>query len=166
MALREISIENFKMNPFQLFDKQWALLAAGNESGFNGMTVSWGTIGILWNKNVVTVFIRPDRYTREFVEKHDRFTLSFYKEEFRKTLLLLGTKSGRDSEKMKESGLTPLFMDGTVSFEEAEMTIVAKKLYCQRMDENFIIDPKIKELYPENDYHFVYQGEILKIVEK
>lgn len=166
MTLQEISVEDFKINPFHLFDKQWALLSAGNESGFNGMTVSWGTIGILWNKNVVTVFIRPDRYTREFVEKHDRFTLSFYGEEYKKTLLLLGTKSGRDSAKMKESGLTPLFIDKTVSFEEAEMTIIAKKLYCQRMDEKFVIDPTVKGHYPDKDYHFMYQGEILKIMKK
>ena len=94
------------INPFEKFNKDWALVTAGDKDSFNSMTIAWGAMGTIWNKSVVTIYIRPDRYTFSFLEKNDYFTVSFYPESCRDTLRMLGTKSGRDSDKIKESGLT------------------------------------------------------------
>ena len=111
-------------NAFDLISKQWMLVTAGNGEKFNTMTASWGGLGFLWNKPVAFVFIRPERYTHEFVEANERLTLSFYTEEWRKALQLCGTKSGRDTNKIAATGLTPVELEsGAITFEEARLTL-------------------------------------------
>ena len=105
--MREIKATEIKENAIKLIGKDWALITAGDESGYNTMTASWGGLGQLWNKDVCFIFIRPQRYTYEFIEKNELFTMSFYPEEYRKALSFCGTKSGRDYDKAKETGLTP-----------------------------------------------------------
>ena len=99
----KINPEEIKDNPFKLIGKDWGLVTAGTKDSFNTMTVSWGGVGIMWNKPVAYTFIRPQRYTFEFLEKNDHFTLSFYGEEYRKALSFCGSKSGRDYDKPAET---------------------------------------------------------------
>jgi len=168
MSFVPIDINSLQLNPFTAFDGDWALLSAGNESNFNTMTISWGALGTMWNKPVAIVFVRPQRYTKEFIDESDWFTVSFYPEKYRKALALFGSKSGRDSDKIKESGLTPYFINGTVAFNEARMIYVCKKLFGgQQLDPSKFIDADIiSALYPKNDFHYFYFGEIIKVLVK
>ena len=164
--MREIKATEIKENAIKLIGKDWTLITSGDENAYNTMTASWGGLGQLWNKDVCFIFIRPQRYTYEFIEKNELFTLSFYAEEYRKALSFCGTKSGRDYDKAKETGLTPLFTDGTTTFEEAKLTLVCRKLAFQDMSPEGFLDESIKDNYAQNDYHRIYVGEILKVYEK
>ena len=164
--MREIKATEIKENAVKLIGKDWMLITSGDEKSYNTMTASWGGLGQLWNKDVCFIFVRPQRYTYEFLEKNNLFTLSFYPEEYRKALTFCGTKSGRDYDKAKETGLTPLFKDGTTTFDEAKLTLVCKKIAFQDMSPEGFIDESIKDNYAKNDYHRIYVGEILKVYEK
>ncbi len=155
---------NFKTDIFEQFDKKWALLTAGNKDKFNTMTVSWGGMGTLWGKSVATVYVRTSRYTHEFMDSEDYFTLSFYPEEFKKTLGVLGSKSGRDMDKMKDSGLTPKEVDDSMTFEEAEVTLVCKKIFKQRLDVAKIPEDIVKQYYTGDAEHDMYIGEVVGII--
>jgi flavin reductase (DIM6/NTAB) family NADH-FMN oxidoreductase RutF len=158
-------------NPFKAIDKDWMLITAGhaeNHKTFNTMTASWGAWGILWHKPVAFCFVRPTRYTYEFTEKNEFFTLSFFEESFRDALNLCGTKSGKDTDKVAQAGLTPLALDeyghpGTVTFKEARLVVVCKKLYYGDLDPKLFLDPGIEKNYPKKDYHRMYIGEILGV---
>lgn len=153
-------------NPFKIIGKDWMLVSAGDEQKFNTMTASWGSVGIMWNKPVSFIFIRPQRYTLEFVESNDYYTLSFFPgEEYRKALAFCGSKSGRDYDKCKETGLTPVFDEGTPYFEQARLVMVCKKLYSQPLSEEYVIQDFVKDNY-ENDYHKMFVGEIVKVLVK
>ncbi len=150
---------------FRLIGKDWMLVSAGTPENFNMMTASWGTCGILWNKPIAIAFIRPQRYTYEFVEKHEVFTLSFFDESFRKTLNVLGTKSGREMDKMNMEGLTPLATpSGSVGFKEARITLECRKLYFDDIKPELFLDEKIHSMYPSKDYHRFYIGEIMEVM--
>ena len=165
MAFREMKPEELDFNPFQKIGKQWMLITAGNESGYNTMTASWGGAGVMWGKPSVTAYIRPQRYTKEFVDREETFTLSFYGEEYRKVLNLFGTVSGKDRDKIKEAGFTPYFTDGTVAFEEAEVILVCRKMYADEIKPEKFIDKKAEEKwYPEKDYHTMYIAEVEKVL--
>lgn len=164
--MNKINPKEIKENIISLFDDNWSLITAGDEKGYNTMTASWGGIGELWNKDVCFIFIRPQRYTYEFVEKNDLFTVSFYGKEYKKALSFCGTKSGRDYDKAKETGLTPLFIDGTVSFEEAKLTLVCRKIAFQNMKPDGFVDKTIDNNYKDGDYHRIYVGEIIACYEK
>ena len=164
MAFREISIDELTMNPFTKLDKEWALVTAGDEDSFNTMTVSWGGLGVLWRKNVATIYIRPQRYTKEFVDREDRFTLSFYPAECKRALGVLGTKSGRDGDKVAEVGFTPAKVGDGMAFEEAELVLVCRKLYADDIKPECFIDRSCDtSCYPERDYHTMYIAEIEQV---
>ena len=165
MAFREIKIQDLSFNPFEKIGKQWMLITAGDEKKHNTMTASWGAMGVMWGKNVVTVYIRPQRYTKEFVDAQEFFTVSFYGEKCREALNICGTKSGRDGDKETEAGLTPYYLDGTTAFQEAEMIFVCKKQYHQEMKPE-LFDEKENDAkwYLDKDYHTLYMGEITKIL--
>ena len=151
-------------NVFKLIGSDWMLLAAGTEKSFNMMTASWGGMGVLWNKPVTYIFVRPTRYTYEFIEKNEVYSISFFEEKCRKALTLCGTKSGRDIDKVKESGLTPVISDtGIVHFGEAKLVLECRKLYYQDIDPANFLDPAINKMY-NNDYHRMYIGEIIRII--
>ena len=157
-------------NAFDLISKQWMLVTAVNGEKFNTMTASWGGLGFLWNKPVAFVFIRPERYTHEFVEANERLTLSFYTEEWRKALQLCGTKSGRDTDKIAATGLTPVELEsGAITFEEARLTLDCKKLFKADMKEADFVDKKVMEQWyndkPGGSLHSVYVVEIENIFE-
>ena len=164
--MKEINIRDIKKSAVEMISDGWGLVTAGNGEKFNTMTVSWGGLGEIWGKDAVFIFIRPQRYTYEFIEKEEFFTLSFFGKEYKDALRLCGSKSGRDIDKAKEAGITPLFTDGGVTFEEAKYTIVCRKMASQFMDPNGFEDAAIENNYANKDYHKVYVGEILKVYEK
>ncbi|MCL1918302.1 MAG: flavin reductase [Peptococcaceae bacterium] len=168
MSFVEMDVKAMKINPFAMLNDEWALVSAGTPEKYNTMTVSWGMMGTMWNKSTVMVFIRPQRYTKEFVDRSDTFTLSFYPKEYKKALGLLGAKSGRDTDKIKESGLTPYFTDNTVAFEEAHTLFVCRKLFGgQSLDAAKFVDPTLEPaFYPEKDFHDMYFGEVVKVLVK
>ena len=154
-------------NVFSLIGDQWMLITAGNQDQCNTMTASWGGLGVLWGKPVATVYIRPQRYTLEFVEREDTFTLCFFGEQYRKALALCGSKSGRDVDKVKECGFTVATAEGAPYFEEADLVLVCKKAYWQDMDPTHFLDGEIdSKWYPEKDYHRIFIGEIVEVLRK
>ena len=164
--MREIDIKNLDFNPFVKIGKEWMLITAGNEEKFNTMTVSWGAVGEIWGKDAAFIFIRPQRYTYEFTEKEDIFTISFYGSEYKDALRLCGSKSGRDIDKAAACGLTPVFTDGGVTFEQAEYTIVCRKMASQFIDPAGFADASIENNYANKDYHKMYIGEIIRVYQK
>ena len=161
---KEINIRELKDNFVKMISNDWALLTAGKENDFNTMTVSWGGIGELWNKDVCFVFVRPQRYTYEFMEKNDYFSLSFFGGEYKKELGVCGSKSGRDIDKIAETGFSPIDLGESVGFEQAKVNIVLKKLAYQDMKPDGFIDETIMNNYANNDFHRIYIGEIVKVI--
>ncbi len=166
MSFKEINIESLQFNPFTKIGSEWMLLTAGDETAHNTMTASWGFMGVMWGMNIAEVVIRPSRYTYEFFEKNECFTISFYESEYKNALTICGTKSGRDCDKEKEAGLTPCYIDGTTAFEEASMVLVCRKVYVQDMDIAGLVEDA-KKWYSENEpMHKAYYGEIVKVLVK
>ena len=163
---KEINIRELKDNFVKMISNDWALLTSGTKNDFNTMTVSWGGIGELWNKDVCFIFVRPQRYTYEFMEKNDYFSLSFFGGDYKKELGICGSKSGRDIDKIAETGFTPVYFDNAVGFEQAEVNVVLKKLAFQDMEPDGFIDETIMNNYANNDFHRVYIGEIVKVTVK
>ena len=161
---KEINIRELKDNFVKMISNDWALLTAGKSDDFNTMTVSWGGIGELWNKDVCFVFVRPQRYTYEFMEKNDYFSLSFFGGEYKKELGVCGSKSGRDIDKMAETGFIPVDLGEATGFEQAKVNVVLKKLAYQDMKPDGFIDESIMNNYANNDFHRVYIGEIVKVI--
>ncbi len=164
--MKEINIRDIRKSAVELISDGWGLVTAGNEEKFNTMTVSWGGLGEIWGKDAVFIFIRPQRYTYEFIEKEEFFTLSFYGEESRNALKICGSQSGRNTDKVANAGLTPVFIDDTVSFEQAEYTLVCRKMASQFIDPKGFEDESIEKNYSAGDYHKVYIGEIVKVYSK
>ena len=164
MSFKSINIKDFNENIFEIISNEWMLVTAGNKEKFNTMTASWGFAGFMWRKPVVNIVIRPQRYTREFLDSNEYFTLSFYGEN-KSIHSVCGSKSGREVNKVKECGLTPIFDNNSVYFDEARLVIVCKKMYVQQMSEDCVIDESIKQNY-NNDYHISYIGEITDILVK
>lgn len=157
---------NFTIDIFNKLDKEWALLTAGNQEDFNSMTVSWGAMGTIWGKPSVTVYVRESRYTLEYMNKNDYFTLSFYPEDYKKDLGIMGSKSGRDGDKVAQTNLTPEPIENSMTFKEAQITILCKKRYKQFMDfEAFPEDVK-ERYYQDHDVHYMFIGEVIDIIQK
>ena len=163
----EIDIRDVKKNMVKAISDEWMLISAGNETKSNMMTASWGLTGELWFRDVAVCFIRPQRYTLEFVENNDTFALSFFGTGEKQALSFCGSKSGRDCDKIKETGLTPVYSDGTVYYEQAQMVIICKKIAVGDIKPEQIIDKTVlNRCYPEKDYHKIFVGEIVKVLEK
>lgn len=154
----------FTTEIFSQFDKKWALLTAGEKENFNTMTVSWGGLGTIWNRPVATVYVRTSRYTHEFMDNNDYFTVSFFPEDYKKVLGVLGSKSGRDIDKIHDSGLTAKELPNSVTFEEAEVTIVCKKLFKQRLEKENMLPDMAEEYYGSDVLHDMYIGEVVEIL--
>lgn len=160
------SIKKVKENLVKLISDDWALVSAGDRDKWNTMTISWGAVGELWGKDVVFAFIRPQRYTKEFMDREDYFTVSFFDERYKDALKICGSKSGRDCDKINMAGLTPSFDGEAVYPAEARLVIKCRKIAVQKMDNSGFIDNSIESNYRSGDYHFVYIGEIEKVLEK
>jgi len=170
MNLKPIAVKDFSPRIFHLFDEQWLLLACGDFSKkhFNAMTISWGSIGIIWNRPFVQVAVRPSRYTFEFMNRYDTFTVSAFQEEYRDALNLLGSTSGRDGDKITGSGVTPVASHnvGSPGFAEAELVLECRKLFWQDIDNRHFVDAGIEKHYPEKDYHRMFFGEVVGVFGK
>ena len=149
---------------FTRIGKEWMLITAGCEQAHNTMTASWGGLGVLWNKPVSTVYIRPSRYTMEFVEKESHYALCFFDESYREALTYCGRHSGRDVDKCAQTGLTPCFDEAAPYYNEATLVLVCRKLYAQDMDPSLFLDESIENNYHGSDYHRFYIGEIEKVL--
>ena len=137
-------------NVFRLIGRDWMLVTAGKERSFNTMTAS----------------VRPSRYTYEFIEREREYSLSFLGPDDRRTLQVCGSKSGRDIDKVKETGLTPLFDQPAPYFEQARLVLICRKLYTHDLDPAAFLDPAIAGSYKDGDYHRMFVGEIVKVLEK
>ena len=157
---------DLNVNAFSVFDRQWALVTAGQEGDFNTMTISWGGLGTLWGKPVATVYVKPVRYTHEFLDRYDKFTVSFFPEAYKKALALLGSRSGRDGDKVAAAGLTPAYLDGAVTFREAERTLVCRKIYRQDLDLAAVPAEEAAAYYAAEAPHTMYIGQVLEVLEK
>lgn len=171
------NLKNFeKINPFELkenvFDMlqdEWMLITAGDSNSFNTMTAAWGGFGILWRKPIATIYVRPQRYTYQFTEKYDTFTLSFFGHgNYRKALSFCGSKSGRDYDKPAETGLSPVLTpSNSIAFQEARLIIECRKLYFDDIKPEQFVDLEIDgSIYPTKDYHRFYIAEIVNCYKK
>ena len=154
MAFREISVEELKDNPFTLINKDWMLITAGHREKHNTMTASWGGVGELWGRYVSTIYIRPQRYTLEFVEREDYYSLCFFGPDCRQALNLCGSKSGREIDK------------AAPYYEQARLVFLCRKLYRQDLEEGCFLDKGLLEKWYDNDLHRMFIGEIVKVLEK
>lgn len=155
--------EEIQGNVFSMIGSDWMLVTAQNGEKYNTMTASWGGMGVLWGKPVAFVFIRPQRYTYTFLENTDRFTLSFFGGACREALALCGRVSGRDTDKIREAGLTPFSTnDGYISFKEASVILECNKLYADFIKEENMLDPALMEHYKAGDFHKMYIAEITR----
>ena len=161
-----MKIDDYNVNIFKKFNNDWALLTVGDKNKYNTMAISWGTLGTLWHKEVVIVFVRKSRYTHEFIENNEYFTVSFYSDKYKKDLGILGSVSGRDKDKVSLTKLTPEFLDNTTTFKEASETLVCKKIYMQDMDINSIPSDIKEKLYSDFDIHSIVVGEVVDILSK
>lgn len=162
---KEISPKEIEGNFISQIADEWALLAAGNKDGYNMMTVSWGFAGEIWGKDSVAVFVRPQRYTLNFTENSDYFTLSFYGDK-REIHKICGSMSGKDVDKTALCGLTPVFSDNTVYFEQARLVLVCKKQYADWFKEENFCDSTALQNYTNKDFHRFYIGRIEKVLVK
>jgi len=162
-----IPFDSLRLNSLHIWDKQWFLLTCGDfDSGdFNTMTVAWGSLGTMWHKPFAQVVVRPVRHTFTFLERYPTFTLSAFAQEHKKALGILGTKSGRDGDKIAATGLPPQASKLVASpcFAEAELVLECRKIYWDDLEPTGFLDPSVEKEYPEKDYHRIYFGEILAV---
>ena len=166
---------------FELFDKNWAIVSSGDINNFNCCTLSWGSLGNIWGKNgksisTVTIYVHPARYTSEFLKENDYFTISFFPEEYKKALAYIGSHSGRDEDKVSKTCLNPIEFNQGVTYKEANLSFLCKKLYQHQFSKDDLSDD-IKEYYASmpNVYpdfnggwqpHIVFVGEIVDVIDK
>jgi len=154
----------FNTDIFAQFNNKWALLSAGSMEKHNTMTISWGGMGTLWGKPVVTVYVKPVRYTYQFINDNDYFTVSFYPEQYKKALSLMGKLSGRDVDKDRESGLTVRDLEKAVTYREAEVTLLCKKIYFQDLDRANMPQKAVDMFYKVEEPHRMFIGEVVDII--
>ena len=159
-------IDMLNMNPFTKIGKEWALISAGDKNKCNTMTVSWGGVGVLWGKNVVYIFIRDSRYTKEFIDNGEFFSMSFFDEKYRDALSYCGKEIGRNvDDKFKGAGLTPAFRHNIPYPDEANLVLLCRKMAAVPITEDTFVDPQIMpKWYSDNDMHVMYVGEIIEAV--
>ena len=176
-AMSFVKIDPGKLheNAIDLIGDQWMLVTAGTREKINTMTISWGGLGVLFNRPVAYIVLRPQRYTKIFVDENPTLSLTVFSPEYRNTLSYLGVASGRNEDKIAKSGLTPAFAGcacgcgcaETPYFEEAKYVFLCKKLIAQEFKpENFVDRSKIAENYPKGDFHTVYICEIFDCLQR
>ena len=167
MGFKKVDVKTLDMKPFEKIGSEWMLISAEKDGKANTMTASWGGLGVMWGKNVAFIVIRPQRYTKEFLDREAGYSLCFFDESHRAALNYCGSHSGRDGDKAKACQLTTAFCDGIPYYEEAELVLLCKKLYHQDMAAESFADPALlKQNYPGNDLHTAYIGEIVKVLGK
>lgn len=162
-TFKKIDPQQLQGNPFEMIEKQAALFTAGTKENFNTMTIGWGCMGDLWGVPTFVAYIRHSRYTMEFAEANDYFTISFFGTPRPQALGILGTKSGREMDKMHNSGLTPIILEQQVAFAEAKVVFLCKKMYVDDMDPAKIPATWNQKWYANGDYHRIYTAEITAV---
>ena len=158
-------MRKFIEKAFKVYDKEWALVTAGTVENFNTMTISWGGLGTLWNKPVATVYVKPLRHTHSFLDANDYFTVSFYDEKYKKDLMTLGTLSGKDGDKVSDTVLTAVQAGESITFEQAEITLLCRKIYRQDMITDTMPQYAIDKYYIDEEPHTIFIGEVIDIIE-
>ncbi len=159
---KEIKSTEIHGNLIDAIKNEWMLISAGDRNGYNMMTASWGFVGEMWGNDSAIAMIRPQRYTMEFVEKSDYFTLSFYGDN-KDIHKICGSKSGRDVNKTELTGLTPIFSDNSVYFKEARLVLICKKQYVSKLEEKNFVDKEPLKWY-NDDFHYMVVGKIEKVL--
>ncbi len=157
-------IEELEFNPFEKIGKDWGLVSAGSKQKANTMAVNWGGLGVLWGKNVVFIFIRDSRYTKEFIDAGDFFSVSFMDKNYRDALNYCGSHSGRDEDKVANAGLTWAYKHSIPYIDEGNFILLCQKLAAMKITDDSFISPEIKKWYADGDMHTMYVGEILEIM--
>ncbi len=166
-GFREVRPEEIERNAFSSIGADWMLVTAGGPGSWNTMTAAWGAMGHLWERNVCFAFVRPGRHTFSFMEACASFSLSFFPPEWRKALEFCGTHSGRDTDKAAATGLQPFeAVPGCVAFTQADLVIACRKIHVLDIDPAGFVDGSIADLYPEGDYHRMYVGEVVRVLER
>lgn len=167
--MKELPVKELNLEPTRTIAREWMLLTAGDcVSGYNTMTCSWGHIGAIWGTGgampTAICYVRPQRYTKEFMDREELYTLCFFPEGYKNKLAYLGSHSGKDGDKIAEAGLTPVFGSGFTYFSEASLVLVCRKVYQAPLKEEYFVDKSIVDMhYPEKDFHDMYIGEIVKV---
>lgn len=157
-------MNNYNINPFTKFNNDWALVTSGTKDKFNSMTISWGSMGTLWFKDIITIYIRPSRYTFELLNSCDTFTISFYDNKYKNELGIFGKYSGRDTNKVELTKFNPIYLEDGITYKEAKETIVLKKIYVQQLDKNLIVNED--NIYnSDEDEHYMIIGEVIRRID-
>ncbi|MBR6349278.1 MAG: flavin reductase [Lachnospiraceae bacterium] len=167
-------MQDIKQNEYKVFDmfkNQWALVTAGNIEDFNTCTIGWGSLGTIWGvpgkgREIVTVYVNPDRYTWEYLKKNEYFSVSFFPEKYRSALEYLGSHSGRDGNKVKVSKLMPDQFGQGVTYVQAELTFLCKKLYQAPFEREGLADEINNGIYKNWNPHWMFVGEIIDVEDK
>lgn len=167
--MKEIAFAERSYDVFKMFNEQWALVTAGTPGDFNTLTVAWGSLGTLWGRegkgrSIVTVYVSPARYSYEYLKKSDNFTVSFFPETYRKELIYLGSHSGRDEDKVANTSLTVVEANPGITFQEAELTFVCKKIYSDAFDADRTPEDIRQQVYNRIPAHHFFIGEIEKVL--
>ena len=164
--MKEIKLFELSQNIVEMIAHQWMLITAGDEKKVNTMTASWGMMGYVWNKPVVNVYVRPQRYTYQFMESQEGFSLCFFDEELKDVLKYCGSHSGKDEDKIAHCQLSTAYQDGIPYFKEASTVILCRKIAVSDLKSEQFLDEEIEKNYPNKDYHRVYTGEVMKVMVK
>lgn len=160
---KKVNPETLDLNPFKSLDRDWVIISAGGKKHRNAMTASWGGFGVLWSKPVATVYLRPQRYTRGYLEKKNRFSISFMPQDkfYREAMAYIGKVSGRDEDKMTKAGLDFEMAEKTPFVKDAELVLSCRLLYRSQIEKGKFLEKDLaKSNYPNKDYHYVYIAEI------
>ena len=162
--MKRIIPEKLLIEAVDIWKSQWLLLTAGTMEDCNMMTVAWGSIGCMWNIPFAQIVVRPQRYTLQYLERSDCFTLCAFPEKYKQDLLHLGSVSGRNCNKLADTSLTLKASSSVLSpcYEEASLVLECRKMYAQDMNPACFITDTGSKMYPEKDYHRIYFGEIVK----
>ena len=166
-----MSFTEKKYDVFQMFNDRWALATAGSIEDYNTMTIAWGSMGTIWGpphqgKPILTIYVSPARYTYSYLEKNDYFTVSFFPEAYRKDLGILGSKSGRDGDKVVLTSLEPVSIENGVDFKQAELTFVCRKLYSHQFEKNQVPPEVADWIYNRMPPHTMFLGEVVDVIER
>ena len=165
---KDILPKDLGFDPFTSF-RNWAMITAEVDGKHNSMIIGWGSFGVLWRKDVASVFVRENRYTYEFIEKANKFTISFYDEKYKEQLAIYGSKSGRNLDKDSAANFHPIKINDAITYEEAHTTIICKKVYQAKLEPAFYLNETGNDFYCINDdgtRHHMYVGEIERIIQK
>ena len=160
---KEIKACDIKGNVIDMISREWMLVTAGNRQNYNMMTASWGFMGEMWGENAVSIMVRPQRYTMEFINNSEYFSLSFYGDN-KKIHNVCGSLSGRDVNKTELANLTPNFCEKAPYFCEARLVIICKKQYVQKLDKNCFTDKAPLNKWYKDDLHYNIIGKIEKVL--